>query len=154
MALTGFENMIKGMQAFNPHEQFTDIVESNATELADLQREQLSFGKDITGKDRIDEYRPLTKYLKAKYGHGLGAVTDRVTFFMTGNLYQSLTTKLTGDVFETTSPLPTFEKMVTRIGNDDYGLDEQQRIRFATETAMPEFRKRFKEITGLTMSKV
>lgn len=142
------------MQSFDAHKEFTAIVDSNTTELAALQKEQLSFGKDVSGKDRIDEYRPLTKYLKSINGVGLGAVTDRVTFFMTGNLYNSLTTQLVNDVFKTTSPLPTFDKMIDRIGEDNYGLDEQQRIIFASYTAMPQYREKFKQITGLTMSKV
>jgi len=154
MPLNQFESLIKGMQSFNAHDEYLDIVVDNKEELTALQREQLSFGKDKSGKDRIDEYRPLTKMIKSLTGVGLGAVTDRVTFFMTGQLYQSLTTKVTGDVFSTTSGLPTFDKMIDRIGDENYGLDEEQRINFATETAMPVFRERFKKVTGLTISKV
>lgn len=146
--------MIQGMQSFDSHKEFVGIVEGNTTELANLQREQLSFGIDISGKKRIDEYRPLTKYLKNKFGVGLGAVTDRVTFFDKGNLYNSLTTTLVNDAIKTTSPLATFQKMVDRIGYEDFGLDPEQRQDFASNTAMPAFRDRFKQVTGLTMSKV
>lgn len=154
MALKQLEGLIKGLQSFDAKAEFVNIVEANKSELTALQREQLSYGKDITGKDRIDEYRPLTKYLKSINGVGLGAVTDRVTFFMTGQLYNSLTTTLTNDVFRTTSNLPTFDKMIERIGVENYGLDPEQRQDFASNTAMPAYRERFKQVTGLIMSKV
>ena len=154
MPLENLEKLITGLQAFNAHDEFTAIVEANKEELTALEREQLSYGVGRDGGPRADEYRPYTKMIKSLYGVGLGAVTDRVPFFMTGDLYQSLTTRISGDVFNTTSSLPTFDKMIERIGQDNYGLDEQQRIVFATETAMPAYRERFKQVTGLTMSKV
>jgi len=152
--LKGLETLIKGMQSFNAHDEFVSIVELNKDELTALQREQLSYGIGRDGNPRIDEYRPLTMMIKSLTGVGLGAVTDRVTFFMTGNLYQSLTTQLSGDVFITTAPVFTFDKMVDRIGDDNYGLSEDQRIEFATETAMPAYRERFKQVTGLTMHRL
>lgn len=148
------EKLLQGLQSFDAHKEFVDIVQANIGELTALQREQMSYGKDITGNDRIDEYRPLTKFLKGLNGTGLGAVTDRVTFFMTGQLYNSLTTQLTGDVFRTTSTLPTFDKMIERVGDENFGLDPQQREHFAVEIAMPAYRERFKQVTGLTMSKI
>lgn len=154
MALDNLEKLLQGLQAWDGHKEFLDIVDANAPVLSMLQQDQLSEGKDNTGQVRSDDYRPFTIAYKRMFGIGLGAITDRVTFFMTGQLYDSLTTRITGDNFLVQSPLPTFNKMIERVGDDNYGLDEQRRIDFATNTAMPLYRERFKEVTGLTMRKV
>lgn len=153
MPLALFEQFLGGLKTFNAEAEMQSIVENNASKVSELLQEQLSYGKDITGANRVDEYRPLTIYLKKKLGVGLGAVTDRVTFFQTGNLYGSLRTQIRGKMFEVESPLPTFAKMVKRIGNEDYGLDHDQRYEFATEITLPQFSAVLKQKTGLTISK-
>lgn len=153
MPLLQLERFVDSLKNFDSGSELQVIVENNANRLNELQQEQLSYSKDITGADRIDQYRPLTVYLKKKFGVGLGAVTDRVTFFQTGNLYGSLRTQIRGQMFEVESPLPTFAKMIDRIGNENYGLSADQRLDFATEITLPEFGKALKEKTGLTINK-
>jgi hypothetical protein len=145
MPLEAFANTIQSLERFDFGLELYNIVQANKEKLVDLQQEQLSEGIGKDGRFRSDGYAPLTKFLKKKYGQGLGAVTDRVTFFMTGDLYRSMYPAVTKDDFQVISQLPTFDKMVDRIGEDNYGLDEGQRLIFATEIVEPEIHRVFKE---------
>lgn len=149
MDLTNLENIINGLTSFNTKEEVEKIIEDNNEVLVQLQRDQLSEGVDITGNERVDYYAPMTMAIKNEYGKGLGAVTDHVTFYMTGSLYESLFFKQSGDDFQITSPLETFDKMIDRISPDKYGLDEEKRKYFAEEKLLPQFAEKFKEITTL-----
>lgn len=145
MSLDNLLNTIHSLSAFDAEKEQLEIVEENKERLVQLQQEQLAAGIGKDGRKRIDEYRPFTKFIKKTKGVGLGRVTDRVTFFMTGNLYGSLEAKLNGSLFSIESPLPTFDKMVERITPDDYGLDYDQRLEFATEIVLPQIQERFKQ---------
>jgi hypothetical protein len=149
MALNGIIALAENLRNFNTEAVVEGIVSDNAERITELQREQLAEGVGRDGKPRIDEYRPLTVYLKRTNGVGLGAVTDRVTFFMTGGLYGSLRTKVLGPVYETTSPLATYDKMVERIGDENFGLAPEQRLEFATTVTLPKFGEALYEKTGL-----
>ena len=137
------------MQDFDARNEVLEIVEDNKQEIVKRQREQLEYGIDVFGKPRIDEYRPLTVYIKKTQGIGLGAVTDRVTFFMTGRLYQSLFAEIIGENYETKSPLFTYDKMIDRVGRENFGLDYDSRLDFAKSITLPNFKQRLKEKTGL-----
>lgn len=147
--LNGLKKIIDGLATMDAADELTKIVEDNKERITELQQEQLAAGIDVTGKKRVDEYRPLTKELKRKYGSGLGAVTDRVTFFMTGELYGSLKTEVKGQAYQVTSPLSKYGKMKERIGDENYGLDPDQREEFATEITIPEFSKVLETKTGI-----
>lgn len=150
MDLTNLENIINGLTSFNTKEEVEKIVNANGDTLAQLQRDQLSEGIDKDGNQRADTYAPSTIKKKEKYGEGLGAVTDRVTFYMTGELYNSLYfTDLNSDDFVITSPLPTYGFMIDRITDDEYGLSPEKRLYFAEEKLLPQFSEKFKEITTL-----
>lgn len=139
---------VSALKDFNTEAEVTKIVEDNKGKLTELQKEQLAAGVDISGNPRVDEYRPLTKYIKRTRGKGLGAVTDRVTFFMEGNLYNSLHTVVKDGKFETLSDRFTFQKMIERVGDENYGLDPESRKEFATTVTVPEFRKVLAQKTG------
>ena len=133
MDLTNLENIINGLTSFDTKGEVEKIIGDNNEVLVQLQRDQLSEGVDNTGNMRTDHYAPMTIAIKNEYGQGLGAVTDRVTFYMTGSLYESLFYKQSGDEFEIDSPLETFDKMVDRITPEKYGLDEEKKLYFAEE---------------------
>lgn len=151
MGLEQLEGLLQGLQSFDAHEEMLAIVENNGKRIVELQQEQLAAGVDNTGALRVDGYRPLTIYLKKKFGEGLGAETGHVTFFMTGELYGSLQTEVTGDEFQVKSPLFTYDKMISRVGEENYGLDPDQRMSFATEITLPEFGRALAEKTGLIL---
>lgn len=149
MNLNPLLKLIDGLKSLDSKAEVEKIIIDNRERLTELMQEQLSAGKDISGNKRIDSYAPLTKFLKNKYGSGLGAVTDRVTFFMTGELYGSLHAQVENNSYRITSPLPTFGKMIDRVGDEDYGLNPQGRLEFATTVTLPEFSKVLEEKTGL-----
>src|SRR6266699_5285937 len=137
MAINSLIKLKESLERFDIRNELRAIFENNANAVVELQQQKLAAGIDITGTERVDEYRPFTIKQKREKGVGLGAVTDHVTFFMTGELYQSLQTKISGDEFMVESPLRTFDKMLERIGEDKYGLDEQSRERFAEQFVLP-----------------
>lgn len=150
----GFEdllNRIDALKSFNTMDEFENIVQSNSQRLVELEQEQLAAGIDSRGKFRVDQYRPLTKFIKQTQGIGLGAVTDRVTFFMTGQLYKSLFAKITKETFAFESPLPTYGKMLERIGEENFGLSPEQKKEFTTEIVVPQFSVIFKQKTGIEL---
>jgi hypothetical protein len=149
MPLTGILNLVNNLRELDTQKEVQTIIERNGARINELQQEQLAAGIGRSGRVRVDEYRPLTKLIKRERGVGLGAVTDRVTFFMQGNLYRSLRTVFRGTTFRTESPLPTFQKMLDRIGEDDYGLSPDQCEEFATGITIPEFGKVLEQRTGL-----
>lgn len=142
-----------GIRDFDPREEFVKILEDNIDAIVELMRDQLSEGVDITGSQRSDQYRPWTIAAKKQFGVGLGAVTDRVTFFMTGTLYSSLFVVFNGDTFEINSSFVTYEKMVTRIGREKFGLDLEKRTDFANRITIPLFAEAFNRKTGLTIQR-
>ena len=153
MDLTNIENIIAGLESFNANDEVENIIESNTDVLVQLQRDQLSEGIDKDGNIRADAYAPYTISEKRRYGEGIGAITDHVTFYMTGSLYESLFYKATGTNFEITSPLPTYEKMIDRITDEEYGLSPDKRLYFAEEKLLPLFSEVFTEKTGLIITK-
>ena len=149
--LTNLETIIEGLKTFNAYDEVERIVDDNHEVIVQLERDQLSEGIDKDGNPRNDSYAPMTIALKNEYGKGLGAVTDHVTFYMTGTLYESLFYKSDGEEFTVTSPLETYDKMIERIGEDEYGLSPENRLYFAEEKLMPKFSETFKEKTTLSI---
>jgi len=139
MDLTNLQNIIQGLESFNAHDEIVGIIDSNSDVLVQLEREQLIEGVDKDGNPRNDAYAPMTIRIKEEYGHGPGAITDHVTFYMTGALNESLFYSIAGDEFSFKSPLETYGKMLDRIGDDKFGLDPQQRLFFAEEKLLPHF---------------
>jgi hypothetical protein len=147
--LTNLETIIEGLKTFNAHDEVEKIVDDNHEVIVQLERDQLSEGIDKDGNERIDSYAAWTIAEKNRYGEGIGAITDHVTFYMTGTMYESLFYKSVGDEFEVTSPLETYDKMIERIGEEEYGLSPDKRLYFAEEKLMPKFAEILKEKTTL-----
>lgn len=151
MDFTNLQNTINKLQAFKAAEEVPLIIDDNQESIVQSMREQLIEGLDKQGKPRADQYRPFTKAYKRMFGIGPGAIIDHVTFFMTGTLSESLYYKREGDLFSVLSPLETYQKMIDRIGADEYGLDPERRLYIATEKILPQFKKVFKEKTNFNM---
>jgi hypothetical protein len=149
MPIPGLKKLAIGLSSIDLEEEQYRIVEDNRDDIVLAQAEVLSEGKDKTGNKRADEYRPFTIQYKQEFGRGLGRVVDRVTFFMTGNLYYSLFARVSKRTFSVESPLPTFDKMIERIGKDNYGLDPQRKAAFRDRITIPRLKSIFFERTGL-----
>lgn len=149
MAIQGLKKLAAGLASLDMEEEQYRIIDENKRYLADAQAKVLSEGKDKEGDKRQDSYRPFTIQEKEEKGKGLGRITDRVTFYMTGNLYRSLFARVTKRTFLVESPLPTFEKMLRRIGYNLYGIDPQRTQEFREEITIPRLKKVFFDKTGL-----
>lgn len=144
--LSNLQNIIEGLRTMDIDAEVFKVVEQNGGEIVRLQQEQLSRGIDKDGDFRVDEYRPLTKFIKQSTEDlsSLGRVTDRVTFFMYGNLYNSMYNQIMGTLFQVKSPLPTYDKMLDRInagGKVNYGLSPDSRLEFVEGFTIPAVKK-------------
>lgn len=149
MALTGLKKLIDGIGSFDLEREQHMIVVINKEKLADLQATQLSQAITNKGQREVDSYALRTIEEKLATGVGLGRVTDRVTYFMTGKLYASLFTYVSSKTFEVRSPLETWDKMVKRIRAENYGLSPDSKQTFREEIMIPGVKEVFFRKTGL-----
>lgn len=159
MALDNLISLIDRLQRFDSHSELRAIVENNTDVIAELQKQQMSEGLDSNGKETVLKdnaafgfgYRPFTIRIKEEQGQGLGAVTDRVTGYMTGALYDSLKSNVAGEVFMQQSSVPYFNELKERTGPQWMGLNMGKRKVFAEEVTLPEFKKVLLDKTGLEL---
>lgn len=150
MPLNGLKSLINGLSSLDLEREQLLLIQQNRDELVLAQTEVLSEGRDRTGQIRPDSYRPMTIEEKAKSDIvGLGRVTDRVTFYMRGNLYRSLEARITAKTYRVESPLETFDKMINRIGPAYYGLDPKRINAFRNSFVITPLRRIIFERTGL-----
>jgi hypothetical protein len=141
MPLDGLKELIDNLTAFDFGQEMETIVGEHTEDITELLKVQLAAGKDGNGEpvtlDGNPDYAPFTIEIKEKYGQGLGKVTDRITTYMTGDLYRSLKTKAEGRVFETDANVPYFDDVIDRTGDQIMDLDEDSRLKFAEEITLP-----------------
>jgi hypothetical protein len=135
--INGLLTLRNSLKSFNLQKEQYAILEENKDVISDLQAEVLAEGKDRSGRVRDDFYSDFTVRYKQEFGQGLGKVTDRVTFYMTGAMYQSFFTYLSKRTYEVRSPLERWDKMIERIGKENYGLDYQRRMKYFEEVNKP-----------------
>lgn len=154
--LDDFKNRIAALQAFDFGKELNNIVEQNADKIPDILAQQLAQGKDGNNEPVLlngnSEYAPFTIEIKERFGKGLGAVTDRVTNYMTGAFYQDMKTTVENDAFETASDVPYFDDIIERSGSIVMELDESSRIEFGQNITLPAIKEVLKSKTGLTIS--
>jgi len=156
MPLDDFANKIAQLEAFDFGEEFTSIVGNNTDKLDDLLAQQLSTGRDGNG-DPVklydkEVYQPSTIEHKKKYGKGLGAITDRITNYMSGDFYKSLETKIDGDAYQIDSDVAYYKYIIERSGEQIMELGEPVRKEFAEEIVLPEISEALKAKTGLVIN--
>lgn len=156
MPLYNLEQLINNIQQFDLVTEQNKIIEEHKDVLADLQAEQWgSKSKDYAGRDikLLDNpgggYRPFTIEKKRTEGFGLGAVTNRITLFQTGELYRSLFATITSSKFFLSSDVFYFKKLMKRTG-DVTGLDHDERLKFAETYVRPGIKEVLKQKTGLS----
>lgn len=157
MALDGMKQFIDDLTAFDFGQELRTIVADNAEELPELLKVQLAAGKDGDNK-------PVTLYGSPNYaratieekkinGRGLGAVTDRITNYMSGDFYRLQRAKVVGQVFSIDSPVTYFGDIVERSGESVMELNEESRLKFATEITLPSIEDVLYAKTGLQITK-
>jgi hypothetical protein len=151
MALDGFQDTLSKFAALDFNQELLLIVEENTPTLEQLQRDQMATGLDADGQPVNAAYgpyyRPYTIEQKKKFGVGLGAVTDRVTNYMTGSFYESLQKKVySNGIVESNSNVSYFEDILTRSGEKALDLNEENRLLFAHEIVVPSISKIINDI--------
>lgn len=156
MPLDDFRNKIDSLKGFDFGQELQSIVEENKDKLPDYIREQLAAGKDGKGAPSkifdSEEYRPLTIAIKQAEGQGLGAVTDRITNYMTGAFHESLKIETEGKVFEADSDVSYFGDIRLYSSDELLEVNEDNRRDFAEKVTIPEMKDRLKAKTGLTIT--
>jgi hypothetical protein len=145
--------LINNLEAFNFEAEQQTIVHENLDELSNLQKQQFAQGTDGKGEPIILKdngkygygYRPFTIEQKKLYGIGLGAVTDHITLYGQGNLYDELSTKMDNNTFSTYSPVPYWSTLVNRLNKEATELSEQSRLSFAERIVLPAIDAALKE---------
>lgn len=154
--LDDFAQRIAKLQAFDFGREMQTAIEDNADKLPDMVREQLSVGKDGDGHANTifgrDEYQPATIAIKQQYGKGLGAVTDFVTNYMTGALYESIEVKTEDQALELESDVPYFEDVKRYSSDALLEVNESHRLEFAEQYTMPAVKAALLEKTGIIVT--
>ncbi len=153
MALDNLRNITNALEQFDFEQELIHIVDANESTVVDLQAEQLSHGVNSAGQQINPPYAESTIEYKRKHGRGLGSITDRVTFYMTGELYQSLRAQVVGGKYEITSPLDKFGYMIKRSGEWTIGLSDEYRERFIDGVTRPEIARIVNEKLGLQITR-
>ncbi len=155
MPLDNLRKQIAAIRDFDWSAEAEGIVERHKVYIADLQASQLARGKDSKGQDLTLDgggYAPFTIAKKQSEGKGLGGVTDRITWFMSGALYQSLYTEVENKKFGIRSDSFKFQKMLRRSAVKSIGLNSASLQEFRDSVTKPEISRIVKEKLGLTIN--
>lgn len=145
--------LINNLSAFSFEQEQQSIVHENLDLLSDMQKQQFAEGKDGKGEDilLLDNakhgygYRPFTIQQKQLFGEGLGRVTDRVTFFMTGELYSQVFARMNNNQFDIASHVEYWSTLIRRVQKEVNELNEDNRRFFGEKVIIPEISERIKD---------
>jgi len=156
MALDQLQQFISDLDAFDFEASMSGVILDNKDIISDMVAAQLG-STSLDGNNNpvlLDGsgYADSTIRYKQEHGQGLGAITDRVTLYQTGELYKMIDTEVVVDEVQTMSDVPYYDELMQRTGEDVMKLNETNRIDFATEILMPAFSQEFLEKTGLQIT--
>lgn len=151
--LQNLQQTIQKITEFDFMAEQETIIADNPEAIADLQAQQLFSGIDSEGASIQldgDGYAESTIKHKIK----MGQVTDRVTWRDTGDLYKSLTAKISGGQFTVVSngEENKYNSMIERSGEQVIGLYYDYRLEFAENVLMPNFKNVLLNKTGLVIN--
>lgn len=156
MPLDAFKNTIDMLRAFDFGAAQEKAVEDNVDELPAMVREQLAGGEDGDGNDNTifgrDTYAPKTIEIKKEKGVGLGAVTNYITNYMTGQFYETVEVKMENGAFELKSDVPYFEEIKQYSSSALLEVSEEHRLEFAEDFVMPSVENDLLQETGLVVT--
>lgn len=99
-------SLIETLEGLDLNQAASEVLEEKEEVIADLIATQLARSKKSDGSEILPAYAPLTVEIKKREGVGLGAVTDRVTTFMTGKHFDQLYADVNGNQIEYGSRVP------------------------------------------------
>lgn len=143
--LTNLRNKINALRSFDFDKEQRTIIDANKDKLADLQAEQLAQGLKSDGSRITPGYSAFTIQDKKANGTGLGAVTDRVTFFKTGELYRKLRADIQGSTFAIRADTFKFHKAIDRSGVNVVGLSRDSKEKFVLTYTRPGLLKAYEQ---------
>jgi hypothetical protein len=153
--LDGLQNTMSSLEQFDFGQELEEIVETHKDDLAVLQRAQWGDSSQDRNGNEISlngrGYSPFTVRIKEQFGQGLGAITDRITNYQTGALYQGLTATVENGEFILRSDVSYFDELMSREGEAE-GLSEEYRQIFADEITLPEITRILREKTGFEIT--
>lgn len=156
MPLNQFKELIDDIRKFNFGQELQEIVADNAEKITPYVLQQLAAGKDGDNKPNTifgrKGYSPKTVEIKEANGQGLGRVTDRVTNYMTGEFYETMFTKVEGQVFEEDSPVSYFGDITLYSSDALLEVNEDNRRDFGQKVTLPEITDRLLAKTGLLIT--
>ena len=155
MPLDSLQSDISNLTSFNWGDELNTIVEGNTDALLTLQEQQMASGVDSNNEPTALEgngYQPSTIEHKQKYGQGLGAVTDKVTGYMTGALYAALEAKVDDDTFSFDSTVDYFPALLDRTGEQWMGLNDDSKKQFGENVTLPAIQLIFRDKTGFQIN--
>jgi hypothetical protein len=143
--------LINRVQTLNSRTE--QIAEEAITETSEaylsLNATQLSQGLDKEGNAiTLDGagYSPYTKDLKEKYGQGIGAITDHVTLYQTGVMYQSETLGVSNRFINLHFNTPYSDEVIARTGDQVLGLNADSRNEYISGFFLPALRPKVVDI--------
>lgn len=149
--LDSLKQDIDNLTAFDWKEELDNIIDTNKDAILTLQTEQMASGVDGNKEPTTldgNGYTPYTKDMKEKYGEGLGAVTDMVTGYMTGELYSTMEVVTDENTFTMESPVEYFPALLERTGVEWARMNDDYAQQFADNVTLPAIQIIFKEKTG------
>lgn len=106
------------------------VVEETKETYLELNQQQLARGIDKNGEPITlsgHGYTPFTKDFKERYGSGIGAITDHVTLYMTGVMYESESLGVSGRDINLGFNTDYSDEVLSRTGDQVLGLSPDSR---------------------------
>jgi hypothetical protein len=156
MPLDDLQNRINKLQAFDFGQELQTIISDNLEALPVYLKQQLAAGKD--GNDEPNTifgrsgYSPRTVEIKEANGVGLGAVTDRITNYSSGEFYNTVREELEGRVFSADSDVPYFADIRLYSSESLLKINERNRLDFANTITLPAIKAALLSKTGLKIT--
>lgn len=147
--LEDLKHKIQALSEFDAELELEKVIQDNATTLVGLQRSQWAQGIDrneeSTKLDGRDYYSVFTYDYKQLNGSGLGAVTDYITGYMSGELYSNTAMFLENKEIVFKSSVTYWADLLDRTGEQWAGISETNRLGFAQAKVIPGIQQAFKE---------
>jgi hypothetical protein len=131
----------RDLNTFSLIEEIKLIIIETADEIAELQRGQFFQGIKSDGTKIVPEYKEITKQIKSTKT-GIAAITDRVTFYDTGDFWKLIGVEnVNNETFTITSLDWKTDKLETKYLKKIFGLTKESREEYITYVFFPRLKQ-------------
>lgn len=158
MSIKDSINKLKSAITVDVKELASQVIHENYQVLNELITKQLSGGIDGDGNNIMlirsgkikEDYSRITIKNKEEFGVGLGRVTDRITFYMSGNFYSTIGVVIKGTEFSLVGNVPYFHDIIksTANGSKIMELNNENLSIFINEYFKPQLEYKIKQQIG------